>query len=783
MTATQPSTDHSATTAPWGDTTLPPAQRVELLLGEMTLAEKLAQLGSAWKDANITGINVAPQQDVFTREEPYDQVRKNGLGHLTRPFGTSPQEPADAARKVTALQQDLLDNTRLRVPAIVHEECLTGFTTFRATVYPTPLAWAATFNPGLVEAVGAAIGADMRAGGVHQGLSPVLDVVQDHRWGRVEETLGEDPYLIGELASAYVRGLQGTGVLATLKHYAGYSASQAARNHAPVHMGTRELRDVILVPFEMAVREGAASVMNSYSEIDGLPVAASKFLLTDVLRGEWGFQGTVVSDYWAVAFLESMHQVAASPGVAGRLALTAGIDIELPDTRAYGEPLAELVRAGTVPLELVDRSARYVLHQKLALGLLDADWTPTPPADPDSLDFDSPRNRAIARQLAEESIVLLANPDSALPLNPAVTDIALIGPCAGDVNTFFGCYSFPNHVLPSFPELGNGIAATSLHDALVAEFPHATVTYQTGCAVTGSDTTSIAAAAAAAAAASVAIIAVGDRSGLFGHGTSGEGCDVPDLSLPGVQHQLVEAVLATGTPTILIVVSGRPYALGAYTGRAAAIVQSFFPGEEGGPAIAGVLSGRVNPSGKLPAQIPNDVGVNPATYLHPPLAGPSDSISNLDPTPAFPFGHGLSYTQFDYTDLIISSSEIDTAGELRVQCDITNTGARAGSETVQLYFNDPVAQVTRPTTQLLGFTRVNLEAGQTATVTFDIRTDRLSFTGIDLHRIVEPGHISLLIGSSSTDTRLRTDITLTGAERAVTEPRTLLTPVAIAYNH
>jgi beta-xylosidase len=781
MTTTRPSADLPATAPPWTDATLTPDHRVELLLAEMTLEEKLGQLGSAWKNSNVTGINVAPQQDVFTRTETYDAVRQHGLGHLTRPFGTSPQEPAAAARKVTALQQDLLDNTRLQVPAIVHEECLTGFTTYRATVYPTPLAWAATFNPDLIESMAAAIGADMRAGGVHQGLSPVLDVVRDHRWGRVEETLGEDPYLIGTLASAYVRGLQGSGVLATLKHFAGYSASQAARNHAPVHMGIRELRDIILVPFEMAVRDGAASVMNSYSEIDGQPVAASTFLLTDVLRGEWDFQGTVVSDYWAVAFLESMHRVAATTGDAGALALAAGLDIELPDTRAYGEPLAQLIRAGAVPLELVDRSVRYVLRQKLGLGLLDADWSPVPPADPDSLDFDSPHNRGIARQLAEQSIVLLANPSSVLPLADTAGDIALIGPCAADVNTFFGCYSFPNHVLHSYPELGNGIAATSLHDALVAEFPRATVTHQPGCEVTGSDTTGIAEASAAAAAASLAIVAVGDRSGLFGRGTSGEGCDVPDLSLPGVQDQLLEAVLATGTPTILIVVSGRPYALGAYKDRAAAIIQSFFPGEEGGPSIAGVLSGRVTPTGKLPVQIPNLVGVNPSTYLHPPLAGPSDSITNLNPTPAFPFGHGLSYTQFEYTDLVASTGQIDTNGELSLQFSLTNTGTRAGSETVQLYFNDPVAQVTRPTTQLLGFARVELDPGQTAIVNFDVHTDRFAFTGIELTRIVEPGQLELYIGSSSTDIRLQTNLTVTGNQRAVSEPRILRTPVNIEY--
>ena len=289
------------------------------------------------------------------------------------------------------------------MPAIAHDECLTGFTTFGATVFPTALAWAATFDPELVERMTRAIGESMRAVGVHQGLSPVLDVVRDYRWGRVEETLGEDPYLVGVIGTAYVRGLESCDVVATLKHFAGYSASQAARNHAPVAIGPRALRDVLLPPFEMAVREGGArSVMNSYSDIDGLPVAADAGLLTGVLRDEWGFEGVVVSDYWSIAFVQIMHRVAGSAGEAGALALRAGIDVELPHTRCYGEPLAELVRAGTVPEELVDRAARRVLRQKGELGLLDADWSPESPAmAAGALDLDPPAHRALARELAE----------------------------------------------------------------------------------------------------------------------------------------------------------------------------------------------------------------------------------------------------------------------------------------------------------------------------------------------------------------------------------------------
>ncbi len=321
-----------------------------------------------------------------------------------------------------------------------------------------------------------AIGESMRATGAHQGLSPVLDVVRDHRWGRVEETFGEDPYLVGMMGSAYVRGLESTGLVATLKHFAGYSASLAARNHAPVSMGPRTLRDVILLPFEMAIREGGArSVMNSYSEIDGLPVAADAGLLTGVLRDEWGFEGTVVSDYWSIVFLLNMHRVAGTPAEAGALSLAAGIDVELPHVRCYGEPLAEAVRAGTVPEELVDRAARRVLRQKGELGLLDPGWTSTVPDGP--LDIDPPEHRALARELADRSVVLLAN-DGTLPLQAG--PLALVGPCAADPLPFLGCYSYPNHgVMAHHPDMPIGIEVPTLLDVL----PHAI--YAPGCHVHG----------------------------------------------------------------------------------------------------------------------------------------------------------------------------------------------------------------------------------------------------------------------------------------------------------
>ncbi|MFD4879896.1 glycoside hydrolase family 3 N-terminal domain-containing protein [Streptomyces sp. NPDC058420] len=770
-----------ASVRPWTDPLMPTGDRVASLLAAMTLEEKLAQLGSVWPGVDSVIGDVAPMQGVLAPNVDFEAATAVGIGHVTRPFGTKPVDPGKGAAQLAARQRDLMRRTRLGVPALAHEECLTGFTTYRASVFPASIAWAATFDPQLVGRMAHAIGTGMRRLGVHQGLSPVLDVVRDYRWGRVEETLGEDPYLVGQVGAAYVRGLESAGIIATLKHFAGYSASRAARNHAPVSMGPREFADVILPPFETAIREGGArSVMNSYSDVDGVPAAADPALLTGVLREKWGFTGTVVSDYWSLAFLHTMHRVTGSFGEAGAAGLRAGLDVELPNTMCYGQPLADLVREGAVPVELVDRSVERVLRQKAELGLLDADWSPDPSASEDSgdIDLDPPCNREIARLLAERSIVLLDNPGNALPLALG-RSVALIGPCANDAHAFFGCYSFPNHVLPHHPDLPTGIEAPSLLEALLAELPDVDLAHAIGCPVKTPDRSGIPAAVEAARAADVCVAVVGDRAALFGLGTSGEGCDAEDLSLPGVQDELVEALLETGTPVVLVVVSGRPYALGPYEGRVAAAVQAFFPGEEGGPALAGVLSGRVNPSGKLPVQIPRTRGGQPGTYLAPPLGGNSEGISNLDPTPAFPFGHGLSYTTFSYCDLRVSAENVPTDGEVEVSFTVTNTGSRAGVEIAQLYFGDPVAQVTRPVTQLAGFVRVPLEAGAQARVVFELHADRTAFTGIDHRRIVEPGEIVLSVGSSSTDLPLVHSVELTGPAREVGRDRVLSTPVRI----
>lgn len=767
----------------WQNTSISVGERADTLLAQMDTTEKIHQLGSYWEreEENDTlaapesgSSDVAPMEHEFAQSRlPWEQVSAHGLGHLTRVFGSDPVSVQDGVSKLIRLQDEVRARSSFGIPAIVHEECLTGFTALGATVYPAAIAWGATWRPSLVQEMAAAIGQDMHAIGVHQGLSPLLDVVRDYRWGRVEETCGEDPYLVGTLGTAYVRGLQGAGVMATLKHFVAYPASRAGRNHAPVPMGPRELEDMMLPPFEMAVREGGVScVMNSYSDIDGQPAASSHKLLTQILRQRWGFSGAVVSDYWSVKFLETMHRVASDEAHAAALALHAGLDVELPETGCYAS-LQEAVDKALVTEEELDTAVRRVLVQKIELGLLDPEWDPRLVAD-GSRDLDSAHNRDVARRMAEESVVLLSN-DGVLPLS-AERRLAVIGPSWSEPRSFMGCYSFPNHVLSRFEEHGTGLHIRTLREALTA-ITASTPTFVEGTGFLDGSDEDIERATAAAEQADIAVVTVGDIAGLFGGGTSGEGCDVVDLGLPGRQGELVDAVLGTGTPTILVLVTGRPYALGEYAGRCAAVVQAFMPGVEGADAIAGVLSGRVNPSGRLPIAIPDNRGGQPGTYLVPTLGWYSEGVSNLDPRPLYPFGDGMSYTTFSYTHPVVSSREVPVDGMLEYSVTITNTGTRAGSETVQLYMNDPWAEVVRPLKQLIGFEKVDLAAGESVRVSFVVHTDRFSFTGADLNRVVEPGEILLSAGHSSEDRLPWLAIQLVGERRVVAEGRVLTTPV------
>ncbi|MFH9735280.1 beta-glucosidase [Streptomyces sp. NPDC017260] len=766
----------------WNDPARSLTDRVSALIEAMTPEEKIAQLYGVWVGASNEGGDVAPHQHDMEEAVDLDALLPTGLGQLTRPFGTAPVDPALGALSLMRTQARIASENRFGIPAVAHEECLAGFAAWGATAYPVPLSWGATFDPDLVRRMALAIGRDMRAVGVHQGLAPVLDVVRDARWGRVEETIGEDPYLVGTIGTAYVRGLEDAGVVATLKHFVGYSASRAGRNLAPSSVGPRERADVLLPPFEMAIREGGArSVMHAYTDIDGMPAAADEDLLTGLLRDTWGFDGTVVADYFGIAFLKTLHGIAADWAGAAGAALRAGVDVELPTVKTFGATLVEAVADGRVPESVIDRALRRVLTQKAALGLLDPDWDPVPPAldgaDPDDpaalrgrIDLDGPANRELARTVAEEAVVLLSN-DGTLPLDRP-RRIALVGPNADEPTAVLGCYSFPQHIGVHHPENPVGIELPTLRDTLASEFPDAEFTHVRGTGVDDGDVIGIPEAVRAARDADVVVVVLGDRAGLFGRGTSGEGCDVESLALPGAQQQLLDALLDTRKPVVTVLLAGRPYALGRAVAESAAIVQSFFPGEEGTAAIAGVLSGRTSPTGRLPVSVPRGAGAQPTTYLGARLAHASE-VSNIDPTPAFGFGHGLTYTTFAWSDLTVDTEEAPTDGAFRLELTVRNTGERHGTEVVQLYLHDPVASVVQPVQRLVGYTRVPLAPGEGRRVRVSVPADLASFTGRDGHRVVEPGDLELRLAASSTDPLLTATVTLTGPERRVDHTRRL----------
>ncbi|MFE6098977.1 glycoside hydrolase family 3 N-terminal domain-containing protein [Streptomyces laurentii] len=778
----------------WRDRALSAADRAEALLRAMTLEEKTAQLYGVWVGASAEGAEVAPHQHDMEDVVDLAALLPAGLGQLTRPFGTVPVDPALGALSLMRTQARIAAANRFGIPAIAHEECLAGFAAWGATAYPVPLSWGATFDPALVREMAAAIGRDLRAVGVHQGLAPVLDVVRDARWGRVEETIGEDPYLVGTIATAYVRGLESAGIVATLKHFAGYSASRAGRNLAPVGMGARERADVILPPFEMAVREsGVRAVMHAYTDTDGIPSAADERLLTGLLRDTWGFEGTVVADYFGIAFLNLLHGVAGSDGEAAGLALAAGVDVELPTVKTFGAPLLDAVRDGRIPEKLVDRAVRRVLAQKAGLGLLDPDWSPVPAvlraagatAEADAVrgtvDLDPAANRELAGRIAERAIVLLRN-DGILPLAPGpdtVRRIALIGPTAEAPTAVLGCYSFPVHVGGQHPDMPLGIELPTLAEALRAEFPAAEIVVAPGTGVDDHATEGFAEAVALARGADVVVAALGDRAGLFGRGTSGEGCDAESLELPGAQGLLLDALLDSGTPVVTVLLAGRPYALGRAADESAAVVQSFFPGEAGTAALAAVLSGRTAPSGRLPVSVPRRAGAQPSTYLAARL-GHAGEVSSIDPTPAFGFGHGLTYTTFAWSDLTVDHAEAPTDGAFTLALTVANTGDRAGTEVVQLYLHDPVASVVQPVQRLVAYARVDgLEPGESRRIRMTVPADLASFTGREGIRIVEPGELELRLAASSTRPLLTARVTLTGPVRELDHRRRLHASIEI----
>ncbi|MCL4394954.1 MAG: glycoside hydrolase family 3 C-terminal domain-containing protein [Chloroflexi bacterium] len=762
------------------DAAFSPAERARDLLARMTLVDKVAQLGSRWvwelQDEQGLAIDKAAE------------LIGGGIGEITRVGGGSTLEPNDTARMANAIQDYLVNRTRLGIPAIIHEECCSGYLALGATCFPQIIGLASTWEPALAEQMTSVIRMQMRAVGAHQGLSPVLDIARDPRWGRVEETFGEDPLLATHMGMAYVRGLQGSdlrqGVMATGKHFVGYSLSEGGLNCTPVHLGPRELRQVWLMPFQAAILEtGLASIMNSYSELDGLPVAASRAILTDLLRGELGFDGLVVADYKAISMLRDTHHVAADAAAAARLALNAGIDVELPTTDCYGSPLLQAVQAGSISEAWVDTAVERILRKKFELGLFEH-----PYVDVDRVRevFETPAQRGLARQIAAQSIVLLKNDDGVLPLPKTLGTLAVVGPNANQARHLLGDYSHPAHIeylLEMNPALAavfkwdphaGGIVDGSVQVPTVLDAvrdrvsPGTRVLYAAGCSVAGQDRSGLDEAVQAARASDAVILVLGDKSGLTPDCTCGESRDRVDLGLPGVQQELAEAIVAVGRPTVVVLVNGRPLAIPWIAEHVPAVVEAWLPGEEGGAAIVDVVFGDVNPAGKLPMTFPRSVGQVPIFYGHKPSGGRSQLPGDYaapPPTPLFPFGHGLSYTTFEYANLRIEPAHVERDTRVSIRVDVKNAGALAGDEVAQLYVCDQVASVPRPVKELKAFRRVHLEPGDTRTVHFELPVDLLAFYDETMQLVVEPGAIRVMVGSSSQDIRLESSFEIAANEK------------------
>jgi beta-glucosidase len=785
----------SATLAPYRDPTVPCDARVADLLGRMTREEKIAQLGSFW------AFEVVGDDGLDT--DRLAALAADGIGQITRLAGSTNLDPFAVAEMANAIQRRLVEGTRLGIPAIIHEECLHGLMAWAAPVFQQSIGAAAAFDPAAVTAMAATIRRRMLLTGARLALGPVFDIARDPRWGRIEETFGEDPYLAAELGCAYVAALQGPdlsdGVVATAKHIVGHGLAEGGLNQAPAHLGPRELRDEQLLPFEAAVRQaGIAGVMPAYCDVDGVPCHASPQLLTAILRGEWGFDGLVASDYMGVEMLSTAHRLTSDLAEAARLALTAGVDAELPRTVAYGSPLTRALDEGRLDESVLDAAVGRVLRTKFRLGMVDRPYVELPTAG--AMEELRAAEVAAARSLAERSLVLVEN-DGILPLASDVRRVAVVGPIADSARDLLGDYSHLIH-MQTLQEMRRGVDALgiigdgeadapgdelsgrrTILDALRATLSSAEVVHAPGSGISSGSDEELAAAVAAAGRADIVIAVLGERSGLTLDSTTGEFRDRIGLGFLGRQQELLEAVVATGTPVVLVVVSGRPLALEWAARNCAAVLLAWVPGDAGPDAIADVLSGAVNPGGKLPVTMPRDVGQVPLTYRHHPTGGhshPKGDYVDAPVAPLWPFGHGRSYTSFALDHLRVDRTALETVGDtVAIRVDVTNTGPRAGDEVVQLYVRDEEATVARPVRELRGFRRLRLAPGECRTVLFRLSTEQFSYVGADLRRVVEPGRVSVQVGTSSVDLPLAAELHLQGPVVELVERRRYLTEVVV----
>jgi beta-glucosidase len=753
--------DASLAKAKYLDPKLPVEKRVADLLARMTVEEKIAQLHGYWFPKS--GVLVDDQLRPALGNDKAKALLANGLGEISRPSENEDRKknlgPRQMAELTNALQKYVIEQTRLGIPLLNHEEGLHGLQAPGATSYPQPIALAASFDPALVEEVMTAVARETRARGAQHTLAPVIDVMRDARWGRAEETYGEDPYLVSRMGVAAVRGLQGapkpdrkidsTHVMATLKHFAVHGQPESGINVGPGNISERVIREVFLPPFLAAIKEaGARAVMPAYVEIDGVPAHANKLFLQDILRKEWGFDGLVVSDYFAVEQLKSLHAVVDSDAAAARLALESGVDMELPDPKLYPLLTAQ-VKSKAIPMALLDKSVARVLRAKFELGLFEQPYVDVEQADQIA---GAPEHAALARKAAERSIVLLKNAGGLLPLDrKKIKTIAVVGPNAEPCR--LGGYS-------GIPKRCVGV----LRGIKEAIGPGVNVMWAPGGVITrGSDwwadkvETStpeedrkmINDAVAVARKADVVVLAVGDSEQ-----TSREAWapnhlgDRPSLDLPGRQDELARGVLALGKPTVAVLINGRPPSINAIAQGAAAILEGFYLGQEGGAAVAAVLFGDVNPGGKLPVSFARSAGHLPVFYNYKPSARRGYLFDEV--TPLYPFGHGLSYTTFSYKNLKVAPAATkDDKDAQSVSVEVTNAGQRAGDEVVQLYLRDVVSSVTRPVKELRGFQRVTLNPGETKNVTFALGRDALGFWKTAREFVVEPGKFDVTVGGSS----------------------------------
>ncbi len=746
------------TSLPYRDPKLAVDARVADLLGRMTVAEKVAQLQSLnWEHSYVYDA----KSRLFSPERAR-ALMPHGMGEITRPGDR--HDAREATEMANAVQKFLVERTRLGIPAILHEEGLHGFVAPGATSFPQAIALAATFDPALLEEVFTVDARQMRARGVQQVLAPVVDVARDPRWGRIEETYGEDPYLVTRMGVAAVNGLQGrrasadapidgTHVMATLKHMTGHGYPEGGRNTAPAIASPRMLREVFFPPFEMALREAhALSVMASYNEIDGVPSHENRWLLTDLLRGEWGFRGVVVSDYFGIAELERRHHVVPDLPSAGRTALAAGVDVELPEPEGYAS-LATDLAAGRIPRAQLDQATSRVLRAKFLLGLFEQPYVVNTTLEPERHS-----DRALARRAAEEAIVLLKNEGGLLPLDAKrLKSIAVIGPNAEVCR--LGGYS------------GKPDKTVSILDGLRARLgEHVKVLAAKGCDLTtgqrgwhddqvtladpADDARLVAEAARLAKSTDVTVLVIGENEQLSREGwTDNHLGDRMSLELVGAQMALAGAVLASGHPSVVVLIHGGPLAIPELARKAPAILDGFYLGEETGTAVASVLFGDANPAGRLPWTVPRATGTVPVYYDHKPSAERPYLFET--PGPLWAFGHGQSYTTFRYDPVKVRPARIAPDGQTTVSVNVTNTSKRAGDEVVQLYVHDVVASITRPVKELRGFARIHLEAGETKRVDFKLGPADLGLWNLDMKRVVEPGKFDLMVGASSADIRQR----------------------------